>query len=344
MALEKSVLTAESMRQLLEQHYGLRIVRAQRLGLGTANCFRVDNGRRSWFLKEFQTGFSEDDLTREAQLLDALHARGVPVVLLLPTSSGLPFVRFGGHIFCLQPYIEAAAYSYADFPPEMMLPAARMLGTLHRAMQGMALPEDMGAQWLDAFSAEGLAAQYERLLARAEGCTQDANRARLCADLCYKRDLALRCGRYISCFDGITRCATHGDYQGCQLLCADGAIRAVVDFSAARVLPVVWEIMRSFVQSSAECRRSAKIDIAQLCGYVREYMRVAPLTPQDLRAMPYVYLFQLARSKYGFVQYLQSDSEDREDLVRFAFWRTDICRELERCAPAISQALADLQA
>ena len=59
-------------------------------------------------------------------------------------------------------------------------------------------------------------------------------------------------------------------------------------------------------------------------------------------AMPYVYLFQLARSKYGYPQYLNSDSEDREGLLKFAFWRTKMCREVERNAKAISNELEKL--
>mgnify|MGYP003305183290 FL=1 len=55
--------------------------------------------------------------------------------------------------------------------------------------------------------------------------------------------------------------------------------------------------------------------------------------------MPYVYLFQLARSTYGYPQYLNSDSEDKERLLQFAFWRTQMCREIEQKATSISLEL-----
>ena len=58
--------------------------------------------------------------------------------------------------------------------------------------------------------------------------------------------------------------------------------------------------------------------------------------------MPYVYLFQLARSKYGYPQYLTTDSEDREGLLQFAFWRTDICREIYRKAAKMQKVLQTL--
>ena len=101
--------------------------------------------------------------------------------------------------------------------------------------------------------------------------------------------------------------------------------------------------MRSFVQSSNYCRTTATVDIKAFCEYVREYLKYSPLTKTDMIAMPYVYLFQLARSKYGYPQYLNSDSEDREGLLQFAFWRTKMCREVEKNAEIISNELLKLQ-
>ena len=165
----------------------------------------------------------------------------------------------------------------------------------------------------------------------------------LMEDFRYKKELAVRCEEYKKYYNEITYCATHGDFQGCQLIWERDEIKAVIDFSAAACLPVTWEIMRSFVQSSGLCRNSATIDITSLCEYVREYMKYSPLTKNDMLAMPYVYLFQLAQSRYGYPQYLlNTDSEDREGLLRFAFWRTQMCREVEKKAKAISEALVKL--
>ncbi len=59
-------------------------------------------------------------------------------------------------------------------------------------------------------------------------------------------------------------------------------------------------------------------------------------------SMPYVYLFQLARSKYGYPQYLKTDSPDKDKLLEFAFWRTQMCREVEQKASVISNELLKL--
>ena len=71
-------------------------------------------------------------------------------------------------------------------------------------------------------------------------------------------------------------------------------------------------------------------------------MAYSPLTKTDMIAMPYVYLFQLARSKYGYPQYLKLNSENKEELLQFAFWRTKMCREVEEKAEKISDVLLSI--
>ena len=76
--------------------------------------------------------------------------------------------------------------------------------------------------------------------------------------------------------------------------------------------------------------------------FVREYSKYSLLSKRDLEAMPYVYLFQLGRSVYGFKEYLQTKTENKEKLLEFAFWRTDICRQMSERVEEISHALVEL--
>lgn len=199
----------------------------------------------------------------------------------------------------------------------------------------------MGEAWLAACTKETLTARYDDLLSYAES-RPDSHTARIISDLQYKKELAVRCIDYKRFYQSITYCPTHGDYQGCQLVCGDGHIIGVTDFSSARSLPVTWEIMRSYVQSDAGCLENAVIDPGDFCAYVQEYMKYSPLTKADLTSMPYVYLFQLARSRFGYTQYLTDGSDDRDELLHFAFWRTDMCREIERKADDIRSALLSI--
>ena len=97
--------------------------------------------------------------------------------------------------------------------------------------------------------------------------------------------------------------------------------------------------MRSYIQSGGVSRNGSYFDVEDFSLYVKEYMKYAPLTERDLEAMPYIYLFQLAQSSYGYKEYLVTKTENKEALLDFGFWRTDICREIYKKASDISAAL-----
>ena len=342
MALEKTVLNEKIVSDLLSRHYGISPISAKKLKLGTANCFQVYDGNKYYFLKEFQSSFSENAVVQEAKLLEYLSVAGIPTTRFYKTLNNEFVFIYQNHIICLEEYIEGQAYDYDDLPLELLPQVGKMLGRIHQALKDYPLPIDMSDKWLASFSAENMVAQYDALIKIAESKADDKNTNQIIDDLQYKKQLAIRCEEYKKYYNGVTYCSTHGDYQGCQLIFEKGEIKAVIDFSSASCLPVTWEIMRSFVQSSNYCRTNATVDIKAFCEYVREYLKFSPLTKTDMIAMPYVYLFQLARSKYGYPQYLNSDSEDREGLLQFAFWRTKMCREVEKSAEAISNELKKL--
>ncbi len=343
MSLEKSVLNESIISDLLFLHYGISPLSVNKLKLGTANCFQVYDGKKYYFLKEFQSDILEDEVVREAKLLECLSEADIPVTRFYKTVHNEFVIKYQNHIICMEEYIEGHTYGYNDLPLELLPKVGRMLGKLHQALRNYPLPIGMSEQWLASISADRVIAKYDELIQIAESKADADKLPQLMEDLRYKKQLAVRCEEYKKYYNGITYSSTHGDYQGCQLIWDQDEIKAVIDFSAAACLPVTWEIMRSFVQSSSLCRTTATIDIPALCEYVREYMRFSPFTKNDMIAMPYVYLFQLAQSSYGYPQYLlNSDSEDREGLLRFAFWRTKMCREVERCANAISGELLKL--
>ena len=342
MALERTLLNDDIVARLLFQYYGISFVSMKKLNLGSANCFRVFDGSKFYFLKEFQSFFSEDKVVQEAKLLEYLAAAGIPTTRFYKTYYNEFVLHYQNHLICLEEYIEGQAYDYDDLPPAYLPQVGKMLGRLHQALRDYPLSVEMSDPWLASFSAEDTIAQYEDLIHIAESKPNDKYANQIIDDLQYKKQLAVRCKDFIKYYNGITYCSTHGDYQGCQLIFEKGEIKAVIDFSSASCLPVTWEIMRSFVQSSKDCRTNATVDIKGLCEYVREYLQYAPLTKMDMIAMPYVYLFQLARSKYGYPQYLNSASEDKEKLLQFAFWRTKMCREVEKNAETIFDALIKL--
>ena len=173
----------------------------QKLNLGSANCFRVYDGNQYYFLKEFQSSFSENAVVQEAKLLEYLSVSDIPTTRFYKTRNNEFVINYQNHIICLEEYIEGQAYGYDDLPLELLPQVGKMLGRLHQALKDYPLPIDMSDKWTASFSSEKTIAQYEDLIKIAERRTDDKNMNQIIEDLQYKKQLAMFDKNMIS-FDG----------------------------------------------------------------------------------------------------------------------------------------------
>lgn len=341
MALEKTVLSTEQIGELLAARYGLRLLEARPLTLGSANCFRLRCAEGEFFLKEYQRRFTAADVEREAALVAFLLGKGFPAARFLQTRDGQNHVSVCGHVLGVQAFIPGETY-LNTLPRPLLTESAKHLGLIHRYLKGYPMESKQDEAWVREFTPKAHAEKCDALLALLEAHKSDPQYGRIRNDLLFKKSLGGALETMKPYYADVTYTPSHGDYTACQLICAGEKIKAVIDFSAAASLPAVWEVMRSFMQSSGACRGGAALSIEELLSYVREYVRVFPLSKKDLTAMPYVYLFQLSRSFYGYREYLGEYTADREELLDFAFWRTAVCREIYERADEIAGALGDL--
>lgn len=341
MALEKTVLSMERMQDILVAEYGFHLIENYSLAFGTANCFKIHCAEGDFFLKEYQSQFTLADVEREAALVSFLGSKGFPVAHFVKTTDGKNGITVNGHAIGIQEFVTGKTYQN-NLPHPLLLESAKYLGMMHRDLKDYPMKTDMDQEWVDRFSAKEFAEKCNKFLDVLEENKSDPNYERIYRDILFKRELIRSIELWKQYYIGITYTPTHGDYSACQLVCDEGRIKAIIDFSSAASLPAVWEIMRSYMQSSGTCREGIPFDISDLILYVREYLKYFPLSKRDLTAMPYVYLFQLARSLYGYKEYLITKSENRNALIEFAFWRTDVCREIYGRAAEIAYALGSI--
>ncbi|WP_022763407.1 phosphotransferase [Butyrivibrio sp. AD3002] len=340
MAIEKSVFNQGKMQMFLLQEYGLHLTESQHLSMGTANCYKVSCKEGNYFFKEYQKEYTLQTVERETELVDYLYSKGFPVARFIKTISGNSCTLFKGHVISLQEYLEGKSY-LNDLPHNLLKDSAKYLGVLHSILKDYPMESSLDEKWAASISVEAVNKKYDRLLEALERENADPNYSRIKEDFLFKKELFSHIEDMKGYFKGITYTPSHGDYTSCQLICDGDHVKAVIDFTSAAKLPAIWEIMRSYIQAGA-CRNGEAFDTTDFALYVKEYMKYAQLTKRDLEAMPYVYMFQLSRSAYGYEEYLISKTENREALLDFAFWRTDICREVYRKADAISEALLHL--
>lgn len=341
MAVQKSVLSEPEISKLLKNNYGISADKIQRLHLGTANCFKVFSKDTPFFLKEYQEAFSEGDLRCETALNKFLLSQAFPTAEFIKDENGNTYNFVNGRYVVLQEYIESESYVNHDLPDSLLFQAAEILAQLHEILIGYNLPVEMDVMWVKEFSVSQTYAKYDYLLDFAQNVEDKAIRYKISEDLIFKKGLIKLIKPYGEYFDKLIYKSTHGDYNSMQYLCAGDIIKAIIDFASAKKIPAVWEIMRSYMQSASDTKDPFDFDVSKFCEYVRCYMRFSALTEFDLKYMPYVYLYQLGRSGYGYKEYM-TDAESKDEFLKFAFWRTDICRMLLNKADDISAKLTAL--
>ena len=340
MSIEKSVFDQDKMQAFLLREYGFHLDEMRHLPFGTANCYKISCREGTCFFKEYQSRFDLQDVKKETELVGFLDSKDFPVARFIKTTGGDGCILFEGHAVSVQEYLEGETY-LNDLPHALFKECAKYLGILHSVLKGYPMESELDEKWAGSISVDAVNKKYDRLIDALEKERSDPKYDRIKEDFLFKKDLFGHIEDMKRYFKGITYTPSHGDYTSCQLICDGDHVKAVIDFSSAAKLPPVWEIMRSYIQAGA-CRDGKTFDIADFAEYVKEYMKYSPLTRRDLEAMPYIYLFQLSRSAYGYEEYLIDKTENRDALLDFALWRTDICREVYKKADAISEALSGL--
>ena len=76
-----------------------------------------------------------------------------------------------------------------------------------------------------------------------------------------------------------------------------------------------------------------------LIDYVKEVSNYIELNEYDYKYLPYIYLMQLARSPFGYEEYFKENVKNKQELLDFALYRTNICENLYEKAEEISNIL-----
>ncbi len=202
---EKSVLTTETMKLVLDIKYRIAISNIKALKHGSANCFCVSDEKKSYFLKEFQSHFSEDDLRRETDLVNYLQQNGYPTAKIIPTANGKLYFKYNDRLILLQEWIEGKTHTDNNLPRYLLMEAAELLGKLHNILHDYTLPRDMDTEWLNAFSPDKAAEQYGELLDALETQKSDALYKHIKSDLIYKKELVYLIAKKVFCWHNLLR-------------------------------------------------------------------------------------------------------------------------------------------
>jgi Ser/Thr protein kinase RdoA (MazF antagonist) len=323
--LEKSILLPAEIPALLTDRYDFTDVSVGTpIDGGSANLWSVSCDGQRYVLKEFQSSYTAEDVSHEPQINHALLERSIPVVSFVCTQSGEYIWRHRDRTFHLQQHAKGKPCPQHEGPPWLIDRSIRLLSDIHENMPDIPLPIRWPTEWYD-FDIGKLENDFDALLEKAtslDGTTREV----VVADLTFRRETVSELGRVELADEMFTYRLTHGDYHLGQLLIFDREVSAIVDFSAAGSLPVVWVIIRSFTLSEPDCS-DGSMPVAKLAQHLEHYLDRSPLTLRDVENMLPLYYCQLLRSKYGYREFLNG-TEDPDDKLAFGMWRTSTCRWL----------------
>lgn len=340
MPVEYSVLNSESIADILMKEWKICVSSITAVQDCTANCFIINTDSNKYFLKEFQQAYDIERAVSEERLLSFLKKQNFPSSVVIPTVNRKGFVQLGGRILQLQKFFKGVVPRQNTLKQETVIQAAQLLGKLNILLKNFNLPIALGKDWLVKFDKNEYAQFYNETLLKLKDSNLEQNiYEKIETDINFRLLINEKMDEYQSYFNKITYTSSHGDYIYSQLICENDQIKRIIDFSYAHSVPISLELMRFFTLSSSSFFQIDNIDFSLLKSYISAYLSYFPLSRDDLRYMPYIYLYYMGRNKFLYRDFIQNNNND---LFYISSWRSDICRLIYDNAENISNLLMEL--
>lgn len=328
-------LTEQEINNIIKKNYGISdIISIEEINRGTADIYLIKTLKRKLIFKYFQDKYSQKEINREISIINFLNYRKILTPRYVETINGEFSIIYNDCVVIMQDYIEGTTKEKNIGNEKEMLDSAMYLGKMVKALEDFEhLYELETAGWFDLDSANVIL-KYKELLDNLD--MADENASTIKHDLLKKIKIIQNLKDLdISDINKVSIKFTHGDYSVMQFIYDNNEIKAIIDFVAACDMPMVWEIIRSYSYIDEKCI-DGKFDIDNLLKYVTEFQKYVSLNEYDLKFMPYIYLFQLLKSSFGYKQYLKNGNIG---LLEFGIVRTKMCEYLFNHAAAISSRL-----
>lgn len=334
-------LSAREVCTFVREFYSLDAAEAEPVARATNEVWRVRGIFGAFAFKRFPPSARSAAL-REPGLTAHVRSMGIPTAIFTTANDGSFVIDAQGQPAHLQTYVDGVTVKQNRAPPWLLPASAEMLGRICTALAGVrGLPDGFPAKWF-ALDVRRKTLEYDALIiaaARNRRLTA-AQRREVTDDLVFKRAAVAELPNIKLAARMFTRGATHGDYSIRHLVLNGQQIAAVIDWSSACRQPFVWEVLRSYTYADPACA-DGRIDLEGARRYVGTFLNFQSLTRRDLTAGPDLYYAQQLRSTYGYRQFLL-DGTNSPELLRFAHWRTRLCRWLQKNRGDVGAALADL--
>lgn len=327
----------EEIKQELKENYDIDIKHIEKINEGNAEIYEINNEKEKFVLKIFQMKYKSKDIEKECRAFECLNKFGIKTPKYIVCKNGKQFFKKSdGRVCVLQQFIEGRTYKLNQGDEKILLNVAKHLGEIVQALENFKCEDETKIE--DWYSEEEFMNAKEKFNQIKSKLNNNEVDKKIKNDLDFKLKVIEKQlnNPDLNDIDKITYKVSHGDYSYLQII-YNGNEHVILDFVRTKRIPIVWEIIRSYSYTDEKCK-DGMINMENLIKYTKEVAKYIKLNKYDLKYMPYIYLIQLARSSYGYKEYFEK-KENREEILQFAFFRTNICRDLERKAKRISELL-----
>lgn len=325
--IEKKVLTNKLIKEIIKQNYNIAVKKITLITSGSAEIYKI-TGDKDYILKLYQSKYSKEQIDKEVNVINYLSNKDFIVPRYIKTINNDYSVKINNRYMILQECIEGISKDKFMANKEQIKECGYIHGLLVKNLIDYNTEDIEDDDWYD----------FEKNKLKLQEIIDMGNNEIVIQDLNEKINIMNNLNADLTNIDKISYYVSHGDFSYLQFIYEEEKVKAIIDFIRVKKLPIVWEIMRSYSYMD-KCCKDTKINIDNLILYVKEFMKSVQLNKYDLKYMPYVYMCQLLRSTYG---YKETYKKDNNDILEFAHFRTELCKNIYENLEEISKRLEEL--
>lgn len=323
--IEKRLLNKTKIRKLFRDEYSLNAKNIELVSSGSAEIYKIDN---EYILKLFQSKYTKKEILKEVKVINYLKKKNIPVPTYVKTNKNDYVVKIENRFLIVQYYIDGKTKDKFEGTIDEIKECGYLHGLIVKSLLGY---KNVQIDKMDWYNKKENIAKIKKII-------KMGNNKLIKEDLNKKISMIENLNYDFKDIDKITFYTSHGDFSYLQFIYDNGGVKAIIDFIKVKKLPIVWEIIRSFTYMDKDAKNGI-INVDNLVLYVKEFMKLVPLSKTDLEYMPYIYVCQLLRSTYGYKEYYLNKNKEA---LQFAHFRTNLCEYLYKNAEMISKKLGEL--
>lgn len=321
--LENSVLTNESIKEIVKNNYNISITNVEKINRGSANIYKLDD---KYILKEFTSDRNLQSIIKEYNVITHLVSKGLRVPAYVETIEGNCYTTCEGRIIILQIYLEGYTLENNTGNYQKTIESAKLLGALINALEDYSIDNDYN-EWIDSDGLLNSIVKLETLKGKIKN--DNPKRSMILDDIETKINICQKLleskEELFTDIQNVTMKTCHGDYSVQQLIFNDELGTAIIDFETVKKMPFIWEVIRSYSYIDEKCK-NGQFNLDTFIEYVKKVGEYVKFSEYDLKYMPYIYILQLVGSTFGYKQY--NEDYTKTSLLDFAIFRTNLCRYL----------------